>query len=89
MGERKRNGEKKRKGKKGKKKTHATGLPKSMGRKENQKIRFKKKNGMSHNRKKKRDAEKCERKTKQNRTVTGKEGEKRREDKKRILHPPK
>lgn len=53
LGERKRKGEKKRKGKKGKKKTHAAGLPKSMGRKENQKIRFKKKNGMSHNRKKK------------------------------------
>lgn len=46
-------GKRKERGKKGKKKTHAMGLPKSMGRKENQKIRFKKKNGMSHNRKKK------------------------------------
>lgn len=80
-------GKRKERGKKERKRhMRRTGLPKSMGRKENQKIRFKKKNGMSHNRKKKRDAEECEGKTKQNRTVTGREGEKKRVDKKRILH---
>lgn len=62
LGERKRKGKKKRK----KEKRHMRWvLPKSMGRKDNQKIRFKK-NGMSHTERKMKCREGCEQKAKQN-----------------------
>lgn len=44
---------------------------------------------MSHNRKKKEMQRSVDRRPNRTSTVTGREGEKRSEDKKRILHPPK
>ena len=88
-GKRKKKGKKKEKTKKKKKDTCDGFNPKNMGKKENQKIKLKKKNGMSHNRKKKEMQRSVDRRPNRTSTVTGREGEKRSEDKKRILHPPK